>query len=309
MIENLPVIITSTVIRSSSYGDEHGAIYLVNLENGKYKKAVSSSSGIKLDGRGGERGFRGVAFYNDKIYAALSNKILIFNKKFSLVGEISEPDYMFYIHEICIYNDLLYIVSTDYDAILVIDLKSNELVHGLCFKHNIVKKFDKTSKYQPIKRDTKHLNNVYVDHRGVFTCGVNVNNLFLYDGSLSRYAAVPNGTHNCRPFKNGVLCNMTNENKIAFLDKKRNILKSCSVKKINIANLVNMNNNEKIAKQPFARGLAVGNDFIVGGSSPSMISVYDLKAFNNVKNIIMSNDVRFCIHGIEIYPYKAGGLL
>jgi hypothetical protein len=58
------------------------------------------------------------------------------------------------------------------------------------------------------------------------------------------------------------------------------------------------------ARQGFARGLCVLSASVVaGGSSPSTVTVYDLRANELVLSINLSMDVRNAIHGLEIWPY------
>ena len=59
-----------------------------------------------------------------------------------------------------------------------------------------------------------------------------------------------------------------------------------------------------IARQGFARGLAVISDSLVaGGSSPSTVSVYDLPRNECVLSVNLTMDVRNAIHGLEVWPY------
>ena len=59
-----------------------------------------------------------------------------------------------------------------------------------------------------------------------------------------------------------------------------------------------------IARQGFARGLAVVSDSVVaGGSSPSTVVVYDLAGNRRLVSVNLSMDVRNAIHGLEVWPY------
>jgi len=59
-----------------------------------------------------------------------------------------------------------------------------------------------------------------------------------------------------------------------------------------------------IARAGFARGLCVLADHVVaGGSSPSTVSVYDLRANKRVLSVNLTMDVRNAIHGLEVWPY------
>ena len=58
-----------------------------------------------------------------------------------------------------------------------------------------------------------------------------------------------------------------------------------------------------VARQGFARGLAVLSDTLVaGGSSPSTVSVYDLARNERMLSVNLTMDVRNAIHGLEVWP-------
>jgi hypothetical protein len=59
-----------------------------------------------------------------------------------------------------------------------------------------------------------------------------------------------------------------------------------------------------ISRQGFARGLCVLSDTIVaGGSSPSTVTVYDLKGNETLLSVNLTRDIRNAIHGLEAWPY------
>lgn len=58
----LPTVIASSVIRTSSQGESHGGLYLVDLETGSFEQVLDWNDGsISWEGRGAERGLRGIA--------------------------------------------------------------------------------------------------------------------------------------------------------------------------------------------------------------------------------------------------------
>jgi hypothetical protein len=59
-----------------------------------------------------------------------------------------------------------------------------------------------------------------------------------------------------------------------------------------------------IARQGFARGLCVLSESVVaGGSSPSTVTIYDLKGNEIVASVNLTRDIRNAIHGLEVWPY------
>jgi WD40 repeat protein len=43
---------------------------------------------------------------------------------------------------------------------------------------------------------------------------------------------------------------------------------------------------------------------VVGGSSPSTISLYDLETGQPVSSVSLTMDIRNAIHGLEVWPYQ-----
>jgi hypothetical protein len=62
--------------------------------------------------------------------------------------------------------------------------------------------------------------------------------------------------------------------------------------------------DSKVARQGFGRGLTPWQDhFVIGGSSPSTITIYDFAANGRVGSVNLSMDIRNAIHGLEVWPY------
>ena len=65
--------------------------------------------------------------------------------------------------------------------------------------------------------DTSHVNHVWVQDGRIYASGTKMPALWRIDGErLGRYARVPFGTHNTRPFRDGVLFNHTRTDRIAY---------------------------------------------------------------------------------------------
>ena len=78
-MQRLPTVITTSVIRSAHQGESHGGIYLVDLESGTAtQKTDWNNCDIDWEGRGGDRGLRGIAFHGQDIYVAASDEIIIY---------------------------------------------------------------------------------------------------------------------------------------------------------------------------------------------------------------------------------------
>jgi hypothetical protein len=62
--------------------------------------------------------------------------------------------------------------------------------------------------------------------------------------------------------------------------------------------------DSRLARQGYGRGLCVVNHRVVAaGSSPSTISLYDLKESKRLMSINLTTDIRNAIHGLEIWPF------
>jgi hypothetical protein len=59
-----------------------------------------------------------------------------------------------------------------------------------------------------------------------------------------------------------------------------------------------------VARPGFARGLcALAPGLVAAGSSPSTVSVYDLRSGRRLNQVNLSMDVRNAIHGLALWPF------
>ncbi|OGO60702.1 MAG: hypothetical protein A2029_15440 [Chloroflexi bacterium RBG_19FT_COMBO_47_9] len=130
----MPKVITSSVIRSAHQGESHGGVYLVDLETDQVDQVIDWDDGtISWEGRGGDRGLRGIALYRDKIYLASSDTIFVFDRNFSFVNSYTNR-YLKLCHEIWISGNSLFLTSTGFDSILEFDLFNESFVRGYCLR-------------------------------------------------------------------------------------------------------------------------------------------------------------------------------
>jgi len=133
-VSNYPTVIATSVIRSSQQGESHGGVYLVDLNSGTYRNVVDwDDENISWEGRGGDRGLRGIAFHDGLIYLAASDEIFVYDRDFDRVGSIVN-NYLRDCHEIFIYDDILYMTSTRYDSLLLYDIYNDSFICGFCFR-------------------------------------------------------------------------------------------------------------------------------------------------------------------------------
>jgi|SRR6056297_68732 len=321
----LPTIITSSVIRSTNKGESHGGVYVINLETNKQKQVIDwDDETIDWSGRGKERGLRGIEFYDNKLYIAASDKIFVYDKNFNMLNSFQNR-YLKYCHEIFVEGSKMYITSTGYDSILVFDLKIEKFIKGYCLRYGSILKYGKIRKaiqkliynlkpnmfiYDPTKNrgpkfnDQLHFNSVYVENDIIYCASRRDNKLFkIKNDELFIYGKIPYLTHNAIPYRNGILFNDTAKNKISYINLKNEIINCFPIIFYDENKLKNSDIPNDYARQAFVRGLCYKDNYIIVGSSPATISVYDITNNKKIKSINISIDIRNSIHGLEIWPY------
>ncbi|MGH2540509.1 MAG: hypothetical protein ACRDGK_08310, partial [Actinomycetota bacterium] len=88
----LPTVVLSSVVRSSHRGESHGGVYLVDLEHETIRRTVDwNAVDIDWEGRGGDRGLRGIAFHGDRVLLAASDEVFVYDRGFEPVGSFTSP--------------------------------------------------------------------------------------------------------------------------------------------------------------------------------------------------------------------------
>ncbi len=302
-------LIATSVVRGSHQGESHGGVFLINLDSGQLLQPVDwNTMDIDWRGRGLDRGLRGIEFHNEKIYIAASDEIFVFDQNFALVASYRNT-YLKHCHEICIHKDHLFLTSTGFDSILGFNLQTEEfdwalkvVTDGLSFS---IKRFDPRTDDGPLQINKLHINNVFCDASGMFISGINTGALLKFAGkSIGVMTTLPAGVHNAQPFLDGVLFNDTRSDAVRFespTSRHAFRVPRFAPHKLTHTEL----DDSRIARQGFGRGLCVLSDsLIAAGSSPSTVSVYDLKQKKPVQAINISMDVRNAIHGLKVWPFE-----
>ncbi len=304
----MTTLIATSVVRGSEQGESHGGVYLVDFTHQSVKQVIDwDSADIDWQGRGWDRGLRGIAFDGERVFIAASNELFVYTPDFTLLASYRNP-YLSHCHEIAVYQRRLYLTSTGFDAMLGFDLDENRF----CFGLNIVAvgrrfqggPFDPQRDNGPAPGNLLHLNNVYCDASGLYVSGLKTGALVRFDGrTLKRAATVPRGLHNARPFGAGVLFNDTLANRVRLVLPDKEI--SFAVPQIDEADLTHTElDDSRIARAGFARGLCVIDDTVVAaGSSPSTIALHDLAVARTRSVVTLSHDIRNAIHGLEVWPF------
>jgi hypothetical protein len=315
----LPTVVLTSVVRSAHKGESHGGVYLVDLETSRVEQVLDwNDPGIDWQGRGADRGLRGIAFHGDRVLLAASDEIFVYDRAFRLIGSFANR-YLKHCHEMTVQGDTLYVTSTGFDSVLEYDLAAERFRAGYCLRVSPLWRgrrtlglrprpsfhaFDPEGDDGPTAQDSSHINNVYVDGDGIFVCGTGLGNVWrVRPNAISRYARVPYGTHNARPFHGGILMNHTATDRIAYADRRGRLLRSFALPEYGQRELVNASLPRDVARPGFGRGLTVADDLIIGGSSPSTVNAYRFATTETVRSVNVTMDVRNAVHGLELWPF------
>jgi hypothetical protein len=304
-------LVATSVVRGSHQGDSHGGVYLLDPEARTVRQTVDwNTVAIDWQGRGWDRGLRGIAFDGDVVYIAASDELFAYTPEFRLIGSWRNA-YLRHCHEIAVHERRLYLASTAFDTVLGFDLDAQEFcwalhiaAHQFQFKGNA---FDPSSPDGPLPLNKLHINNVHCTIGGMYVTGLKTGGMLLFNGKRVQMAVeLPPGTHNAQPFRDGVLFNDTEADALRYTGRGEGLEdRALKVPRYAADLLLNTNLDQaSIARQGFARGLCVISDSVVaGGSSPSTVSVYDLAANTRLLSVNLTMDVRNAIHGLAVWPY------
>jgi hypothetical protein len=303
-----PRIVTTSVVRAAGRGDSHGGVCIVDPNDGTVTYCIDwNRSDIDVDGRGGDRGLRGIAFYRNRLLIASSTAILEFDRDFTYIGQWT-CRYLKHCHEVAIDGSLLYITSTGFDSIIVYDLDRRTFVTALHLMSSAqgirLKTFDPMTDIGPAPSNSFHLNNVVCDAGQIFFSGLRTPGLLKTDGRhLTLAAKLPKGTHNARLFGDGVLFNDTQDDCSRYKSTNTNI--RFPAPEYPLEEILNINDVENtIARPYFARGLCIVNPSVIAaGFSPSTVALYSLTDGSALTTVNISMDVRNSIHGLELWPW------
>ncbi len=305
----LPKLLVSSVVRGSRQGDSHGGLYLVDINAGTFEQKLDwNTSGIDFEGRGADRGLRGIAVVGPEVYVAASDELFVFDPAFRIVASYRSP-WLKHCHEICAHGGKLWLTSTGFDALLRFDLAARVFDFGIRLNKDGARlnaeTFDpRRGENVPTPSNEFHINSVHADEGGLHVSGRRLPGLVqLARSGIAVIAPLPLGTHNARPFRGGVLFNDTERDRLVWMTRDRRV--GLPVPRYPEAELGNTDFDESgLARQAFGRGLCVVSDTLVAaGSSPTTVAIHDLAAQRTVKSLNLIMDVRNAAHGLAIWPF------
>lgn len=311
MTNKLPKLVATSVVRGSQQGESHGGIFTIDFDSQECHQHVDWNTGeIDFEGRGADRGLRGICFDGNDIYIAASDELFCYDRKFRIQRSFKNH-YVKHAHEISRMARKILVTSTGFDSLLCFDLEQNDFVWGVQLQRSDigwgVGRFDPRTEYGPDPANNFHINMVHVNQQGIFLSGLKTGAL-LHLGSdyhVREVCSLPTGTHNAQPFADGVIFNDTGS------DAVRRVGRDGTDQAFRIVTYDEADiqfsgvDDSKIARQGFGRGLCPVDDrFLAAGSSPSTITLYDLRTSQVVASVNLTMDIRNAIHGLEAWPYE-----
>jgi hypothetical protein len=301
------ILIATSVVRGSRQGESHGGVYLVDFEGKRAAQALDwNTMQIDWQGRGWDRGLRGIEVVGDTVYIAASDELFAYTPDFELIGSWRNR-FLKHCHEIVCHERTLFLTSTGFDSILGFDLDRKEFSWGLHVSPRVdgfdCRTFDPELS-GPEPSNALHLNNVHCASKGLFISGLRTEGVLAFNGrELKRWVRLPAGVHNAQPFRDGVLFNDTQADVVRFVTRENE--RVFKVPRHADDKLTHRNaEDEKLARPSFARGLCViDEDTIACGSSPSTVTLHDLKPGGGSRVATLTYDVRNAIHGLEVWPF------
>lgn len=310
MTFRLPKLVATSVVRGSQQGESHGGIFTVDFEKQECVQHVDwNTTEIDFEGRGADRGLRGITLSGDDIYIAASDELFCYDRSFKIQDSFRNR-YLKHCHEICRMERTIFLTSTGIDSLLAFDLDQKKYVWGFHLQRQNDRwtghTFDPGSQMGPRPVNDFHINMVHVDDTGIYLSGLRTNALLHLNSKMevSEVCNLPANAHNARPYRDGLLFNDTANDCVRYMsrDGRNQVFKIITYDEADIefAGIDDSN----IARQGFGRGLClIGDRFVAGGSSPSTISLYDLETNQKVGSVNLNMDIRNAIHGLELWPY------
>src|SRR5262249_28039212 len=84
--EPTSTLILSSVVRGAQLRESHGGLYCLELHSGRQRQLIDwNATDIDIEGRGGDRGLRGIAIHGANVYVAASRALLHFDSGMRLL--------------------------------------------------------------------------------------------------------------------------------------------------------------------------------------------------------------------------------
>ena len=298
-------VICSTVIRAAEQGSVHGGLYVIDINNDEILKYIPYAGDFDNENtRGGERGLRGIAVLEDKIIVADSSGLLELDKQtYEITNQKQDKDFFKSIHEICYFDNHIWVTSTGYDAVVKLDLDLNivefwEILGESKEDHKVLTGKRQIDPEEAVPDDKYHINSISsFSGRLVFSALIT----HLYDFHTMKVAesmpsinGVKSFQHNFYEYNDCTMINMTSLKHLGIIKNGQSSffpIPATDHAKFSV---------DKIAENNWNRGLTRHEDYAIIGSSPARLLVFDTERQEFVKQLQIEEDIKHCVHGLEI---------
>jgi hypothetical protein len=213
------------------------------------------------------------------------------------------------LHEIAVHGRELFLTSTGFDSVLGFNLDQR------CFDwalHVQMRQYQAHfARYDPKGTDGPRAQQTASQQRlGRCEQPARLRPEHRWHAAVHRRSASSCGSscrraRTARPFRSGVLFNDTEAGTLRYSGRDEREDRIMKVPTYDPETLTYRDaDTSGIARQGFARGLCVLTETMVaGGSSPSTVTVYDLKDNEMLLSVNLTRDIRNAIHGLAVWPY------
>lgn len=307
----MTVVAVTTVVRGSTTGQRHGAVYLLDLQGQQGAQVLDwTRPGINFGGHGGARGLRGIGIAGEKVFVLADAELLVFSPEFELLASHRSP-YLGGAQGLAIFDNRVYVISAAFDAVLAFDLQLNRFTWGLQLSNDETglraAPFDPLGTLGPSPRRRSQLQSIHADARGLFISGLATLGLWHFDGQrIARLVSLPEGVRDARPWRDGVLFNDTPADAVRFLTPKHNRVFPVLPYPAQTYVTAEMP-SPQLARPGFARGLCMIDDQqFVSGSAPLTVTLHNIETLQTTQRFNLDMDVRHCVHSLAVWPSSFG---
>ena len=216
-------LITTSVVRGSHQGESHGGVYLIDLERREVRQTLDwNKADIDWQGRGWDRGLRGIAFDGETVYIAASDELFAYTPDFKPLGSWRNP-YLKHCHEID--DSRAHAVPHVDGASTASSASTSTSASSRWAMHVTTEQFRFKAAHLRSARQRRSADAQQAAHqqralragRHVHHAASRRGGMLLFNGkSVQMAAELPAGSHNAQPFRDGVLFNDTEANAVRY---------------------------------------------------------------------------------------------
>ena len=300
-------IACTTVVRAAKPGDIHGGFYVIDVDKEEELHYMEYNEEFDNENeRGGERGLRGMAILDDRIIVANSTGFLELDKNtYEVKRSHKNESALRSIHEICFFEDCIWATSTSYDSIARLDLDFNlngfwEVAGESMKDHKVLNSLKEIDPSKAPVEDNYHINSIgshsgRLVFSGLITCLYDLESMNVIGPMPIMPSGAKSFVHNFYEYDDMLLANLTSWSCLG-ISENNNHFRFVKIPRMKKA----IYHLDDIATNNWNRGLARSENTIFIGSSPARILVYNMKTNTFDKEIKLSDDIRHCVHGLEI---------